>query len=249
MTISLTNASLAYPLLGAAGSYSLSKGLNKVGGVLRGGRQGLRKEGVPRVSALTDLSIKIEDGDRVGIIGHNGAGKSSLLKLIAGIYTPTSGSVDVKGNICSLLDLNTGYEPDLSGRENVVQKLRLKGFQKREAIEICKSVEEFCELGDFFELPIRSYSTGMFVRLSFAVATCLKPDILVLDEMLSAGDASFIEKAQSRLGGFIDSSRIIILASHDMNLLVSICNKGLLLNHGSVEYFGDMRSAVQMYSK
>ena len=98
-------------------------------------------------------------------------------------------------------------------------------------------------------MPIRSYSTGMFVRLSFAVATCLKPDILVLDEMLSAGDASFIEKAQSRLGGFIDSSRIIILASHDMNLLVSICNKGLLLNHGSVEYFGDMRSAVQMYSK
>ena len=100
-----------------------------------------------------------------------------------------------------------------------MQKLRLKGFQKREAIEICKSVEEFCELGDFFELPIRSYSTGMFVRLSFAVATCLKPDILVLDEMLSAGDASFIEKAQSRLGGFIDSSRIIILASHDMNCL------------------------------
>ena len=132
MTISLTNASLAYPLLeSVAGSYSLSKRVtNKVGGVLRGGRQGLRKEGVPRVSALTDLSIKIEDGDRVGIIGHNGAGKSSLLKLIAGIYTPTSGSVDVKGNICSLLDLNTSYEPDLS-RENVVQKLRLRVSKRR----------------------------------------------------------------------------------------------------------------------
>ena len=244
MTIYAQNLGLNYPLLEKIpGSYSLSKTiLRSVGGVIN-----RNTEKIPEVRALDGLTFKINDGERLGIVGHNGAGKSSLLKTLAGIYPNTSGSLVVNGSISSLLDLNTGFEPDLSGRKNIIQKMKMQGVDKKEIESRVREIEDFCELNEFFDLPIRSYSTGMFVRLSFGLATASTPDILILDEMLSAGDAAFIQKAKKRLDDFLEKSRIIILASHDMSLLARTCNKGLLLKQGQQQYFGDIETAIKMY--
>jgi ABC-type polysaccharide/polyol phosphate transport system ATPase subunit len=246
MSITFRNVSVAYPVLEAVvGSYSLSgKIIGKVGGLIKANSREMR---IPTVVALDNINFQLGTGDRLAIIGHNGAGKSTLLKTICGIYPPASGTAEITGRISSLLDLSTGFEADLSGRKNVRQKLRMLGIPRSTIRDVEESIERFCELGSFYDLPIRTYSTGMYIRLSFAIATSLTPDILVLDEMLSAGDAAFIEKAKCRLDDFLAISRIIILASHDLSLLQSVCNKGIVLSGGKQVYCGPIKEAIDLY--
>jgi ABC-type polysaccharide/polyol phosphate transport system ATPase subunit len=187
------------------------------------------------ITALKNLSFSLESGDAVGVIGHNGAGKSTLLRTMAGIYQPESGSIYRKGNVATVLEIGAGLEAELSGYENIINLGMMMGMSLQEARAIIPDVEEFTELGDFLQLPVRTYSSGMTMRLMFAVATAITPEILLLDEMFSTGDAGFQEKSLSRIKKLISSAQIFIFASHDKELIKTYCNRIFRLEHGELQ--------------
>jgi lipopolysaccharide transport system ATP-binding protein len=194
---------------------------------------------VIHVRALDGINFKLLDGDRMGIIGHNGAGKSTLLKVLAGVYEPDRGRVDVQGRISSMIDINLGLDMELTGRENIVTMGRMRGYTLREIHKKIPEIIEFSELGNFIDLPIKTYSAGMTTRLVFGVATSLEPDILLMDEWIGAGDAGFFQKAVDRLNDILTRSRVIVLASHNFSLINDLCNKLLVLDSGKQIFFGD----------
>ncbi|MDX2074368.1 MAG: ABC transporter ATP-binding protein [Alphaproteobacteria bacterium] len=184
--------------------------------------------------AVKDFSVHIVSGERVGIVGHNGAGKSTLLKTLCRIYEPTEGRIAVRGRIAPLLEIGAGFHPEFTGRENIYLNGAILGYSKREIRAIEHEVIAFAELEEFIDTPVKYYSTGMYMRLAFSLATSMQPDILVLDELFAGGDSSFIVKAKARMHQLIDRASIMIMVSHDANLVRSLCNRVIWLDHGKI---------------
>jgi homopolymeric O-antigen transport system ATP-binding protein len=197
-----------------------------------GGRLARETSSRVLVQALSDLSFEFSRGDRVGLVGHNGSGKTTLLRVLSGIYEPVRGRLEVRGRVSSLLDLSLGMDHEATGLENIVLRGVLMGMSPSSIQKKVDEIAEFSELGDYLSMPIRTYSSGMLLRLAFSVATSVAPEILLLDEWLSVGDATFREKAERRLLDMIESSAIMVLASHDENLIRRFCSKMLRLEHG-----------------
>jgi len=190
------------------------------------------------VRALHNIDLDLADGDRLGIVGHNGAGKSTILKVISRIYEPQSGKVDVSGSLSSLVDITLGMDGEATGWDNIRFRGAFMGFTSAQTRDLAPSIAEFCELGDYMNLPLRTYSSGMFMRLAFAIATSVHPEIIVMDEMIGAGDAGFIDKAVARLNGMLGGSKILVMASHSNATIRKFCNKALWLTNGGIRAFG-----------
>jgi lipopolysaccharide transport system ATP-binding protein len=183
------------------------------------------------VRALNHISIDLKDGDRLGIMGPNGSGKSTLLRTIAGIYQPSSGKIEVKGSIASLIDISLGMDNEATGYENIRMRAIMMGMTLKQIKRIEEEIADFTELGKFLELPVRTYSTGMHLRLGFAVSTTVPADIILMDEWLSVGDSDFIIKAEKRLHDYIQKSSILVIASHSEDLISKLTNQTLRLEH------------------
>ncbi len=199
------------------------------------------------IQALTDVSFALEEGDRVALIGHNGAGKTTLLRVLAGIYHPVSGTIVTKGRIAPLFDVSLGMSPDSTGWENIRIRALYLGMSDEELARKIDGIAEFTELGQFLDMPMRTYSLGMQTRLAFAVSTAIEPEILLLDEGIGAGDAAFFEKANKRLDAFVERSGIMVLASHAEALVDRLCNKGIVMEHGRVRFIGPKDEALAFY--
>ncbi|NWA68877.1 ABC transporter ATP-binding protein [Pseudomonas reactans] len=202
---------------------------------------------VADIHALKDISLEINSGERVGLLGHNGAGKSTFLKTVAGLYPISSGSLKVEGQVRSLFDLSLGFEPDATGRENILYRGLLLGLSPQFMREKSDEIVDFAGLGEFIDYPIKTYSAGMQVRLAFAISTTVGGDILLLDEVIGAGDANFMAKARERITGLIEKAEILVLATHDFSALRSICNRGLVFHHGELVFDGTCDKAVAEY--
>lgn len=203
-----------------------------------GGRLMKDQRDIAVVRALSNIAFRVEEGDRLGLIGHNGSGKTSLLKVLAGIYEPTEGVVEVSGRITSMIASSAGLDPEASGLQNIYNLALMRLVRKSVIKERVPSIIEFAELGAFINLPLKTYSAGMVARLMFGVATELDADILILDEWMGAGDASFREKSAQRMQKFVESAKMVVLATHDTNLVQTVCNKVCVLEGGRMSYFG-----------
>jgi len=189
------------------------------------------------VRALNGVNFEFYEGDRVGIMGHNGSGKTTLLRVLAGAYEPVAGSIVVDGRIASMLSITLGMDMEATGFENIFLRATIMGLKPKQVAPLADEICEFSELGDYIHMPMRTYSSGMSMRLAFAISTSIAADIILMDEWLSAGDASFSEKAQSRLTRLVDQAKILVLASHDEQLIRRSCNKILHLDHGDLVKF------------
>lgn len=210
---------------------------------------GTRRVEVHDIVALKGVSVDIDAGQRVGLLGHNGAGKSTFLKMVAGIYPVFSGTRVVEGTIRSLFDLSLGFEPDATGRENILYRGLLLGLTPAFMRGIEEEVVEFADLGEFIDYPIKTYSAGMQVRLAFAISTAVGGDILLLDEVIGAGDARFRRKAKDRIHALIERSEILVLASHDFSTLEVLCDRGLVFHHGELRFDGAIGESIREYNK
>ena len=244
--ISLKNVTADFPIYGSQVSLRNVLFGRVVGGVLRrpsdtGNRVVVR--------ALDNVSLTINHGDQLGLIGHNGAGKSTMLRVLAGIYEPSLGSVTVEGHVSPLFNVSAGLDLDDSGYENIVTCALLLGMSRDEIERKIPEIAEFSELSDYLGLPARTYSTGMLVRLGFAIATAIDPEILLLDEWLGAGDARFAARAAKRVEAMIERSSIMVLASHSDELIRQMCNRVILLDHGRVLADGPTTDVLDMYTR
>ena len=224
------NVTIKYPVYNGAAK-SLQKALLNVG---TGGLLSRVPGEVFTVTALDSVSFELHDGDSVGLIGHNGAGKTTLLRAMAGIYTPTSGSITSAGKISTIIELGAGLDSELTGYENIYRLGSLLGIPKILLEKMMPSIEDFTELGNFLEAPVRTYSSGMLMRLMFAVSTSNQPEILLVDEMFGTGDKNFQEKAKARMESLISAAKIFVFASHSEELINKFCNRIFELKHGAV---------------
>ena len=197
--------------------------------------------------AVKDVSFEVKAGDRVGIVGHNGAGKSSLLKALCRVYESSDGKISVDGRIVPLLEIGAGFHPEFTGRENIYLNGAILGCTKRQIIEIEPEVIAFAELEEFIDTAVKYYSTGMYMRLAFSLATAMHPDILILDEIFAGGDAAFMEKARVRMYALIDKANIMIMVSHDHQLVKSLCNRVIWMDHGKLVADGLPEDIVGRY--
>ncbi|WP_244265890.1 ABC transporter ATP-binding protein [Acidovorax radicis] len=204
---------------------------------------------VKDVHALKNINLEITGGERVGLLGHNGAGKSTFLKTVAGLYPVSSGKVEVRGQVRSLFDLSLGFEPDATGRENILYRGLLLGLTPKFMREKQVEIVEFADLREFIDYPIKTYSAGMQVRLAFAISTAVGGDILLLDEVIGAGDANFMVKARLRIAQLIERAEILVLASHDFSALKSLCQRGVVFHRGEVVFDGAVDDAISEYKK
>jgi ABC-type polysaccharide/polyol phosphate transport system ATPase subunit len=195
--------------------------------------------------ALQDVSFSLGPGERVGIIGPNGAGKSTLLKTICRIFEPSKGRISVDGRVAPILELGAGFHPEFTGRENIYFNGTILGYRKDHIRAIEHEVIRFAELEDFIDTPVKYYSTGMYIRLAFSLATTLDPDILVLDELFAGGDASFVKRGKERMTNMINRANVMILVSHEQSLLQSLCERFIWIDHGKVVADGDARVLAQ----
>lgn len=209
-----------------------------------------RRRRTPRiVRALQSVSLTIQAGERVGIIGPNGAGKSTLLKVMARIYPPHGGEVKIEGHVCPLFEFATGFEMEANGWDNIRTRALLLGMPARQIEEKIEEIAQFTDLGDFLDLPVRCYSSGMLLRLAFATSTAVNPEILLLDEVMAAGDAAFIERARARMDALMERASIVVFASHSLGMLPKFCERTIWLDHGRVVLDGDTRDVVGAYKK
>lgn len=188
--------------------------------------------------ALDDVSLNITAGERVGIVGHNGAGKSTFLKALCRVYEPTKGRVRVEGRLAPLLEIGAGFHPEFTGRENIYFNGAILGYTPQQLHAIESEIVAFAELEQFIDMPVKYYSTGMYLRLAFSLATACEPDILVLDEMFAGGDVAFVQRATDRMKRMIDRANIMILVSHNLDLLASMCERVIWLDHGRIRRDG-----------
>jgi lipopolysaccharide transport system ATP-binding protein len=191
------------------------------------------KASIQSITALHEINLSLKDGDRLGVMGPNGAGKSTLLRTIAGVYQPSIGHIHVKGSIASLIDISLGMDMEATGYENIRMRAIMMGMKLKQIKLIEEEIADFTELGKFLELPVRTYSTGMHMRLGFGVSTTVPADIILMDEWLSVGDSDFLVKAEKRLHDYIKKSSILLMASHNENTISKICNKTISLSHSS----------------
>ena len=221
---------LKYPIYNV-GTMSLKKAILDIG---TGGK--LSKDSkLVKITALENVSFKLNDGDSVGLVGHNGAGKTTLLRTMAGIFTPISGTISKVGKTSTIIELGAGLDSELSGYENVFRMGLLLGMSRTHIQDLLPSIEDFTELGAFLEAPVRTYSSGMLMRLMFAVSTANKPEILLVDEMFGAGDKSFQDKAKARMENIISASKIFVFASHSDELIQKFCNRVFEISHGTLK--------------
>jgi len=199
------------------------------------------------VHAIRDMNLSIQDGERLAIIGHNGAGKSSFLKMVSGIYPPASGELIVDGRISSMFELSTGFEMEQNGWDNIYLRGLMLGETPNSIKLKMKEIADFSELGDFLNMPVKYYSTGMFVRLAFSVSTAIKPDILLLDEVVGAGDAGFIAKATLRMKEMMEISKIMVLVTHSMQSAIEMCNRCIWLERGNIMMDGSPEEVTRAY--
>jgi ABC-type polysaccharide/polyol phosphate transport system ATPase subunit len=197
--------------------------------------------------ALREISFSIESGTRLGVVGGNGAGKSTLLRMLARIYPPTSGRVTVRGNVAPLIEMGAGFNAELSGTDNILLNGAMLGFSRKSMLSKVDGIFEFAGLREFADLPLKYYSSGMYMRLAFSIATEVDPEILILDEALGVGDAAFIDKAKARIRNLLDRSKAVILVSHDMKSLRELCTRGIWLQHGRLMADGPIDEIVDRY--
>lgn len=241
--IEFRNVDISLPIFNATSRSLSSKFLN----VATGGKLDTNAAGRISVTALSNLDFKVSSGDRVGLIGHNGAGKSTLLRALSGVYSPTKGSISRNGNIGSLIDVGLGINAEATGRENIYIRGTLLGLSKTEIDARMEEIISFSELGDFVNMPVRTYSSGMHLRLAFSVSTVVRPEILLMDEWLSVGDEGFRHKAEERLREMVDATEILVIASHSRELLESVCNRVIWLEHGEIKMDGPADNILGAY--
>lgn len=240
-TIKLDDASFWYPVFDVAGRSLKASLLRQFGGD--------RDGGVVEVRALSDISLEFNDGDRIGLIGRNGAGKSTLLKVLAGLLHPQKGGVRIDGRVVPLITRGLGIHPELSGFKNIELPMRLLGATEAEIKIAKREVPEWSGLGDFIHLPVRTYSDGMRARLMFALCTAVRGEILIMDEWLSAGDADFVDKAQLRLRGLLEETRIVVLSSHSLDIIRKMCNVACWMEQGQIVMIGNVDDVIPAYLK
>ncbi len=207
------------------------------------------KQKIQDIEALKNISLAISPGERVGLIGHNGAGKSTFLKMVAGLYPISSGRREVIGTVRALFDLSLGFEPEATGRENILYRGLLLGLTPKFMRSVREDIIAFTDIGEFIDYPLKTYSAGMQVRLAFAISTMVGGDILLIDEVIGAGDANFAQKAKARIASLIAASNILILATHDFSALRDICKRAIVLHHGEVKFDGAVDLAVNEYKR
>lgn len=241
--LSLQNVSVTFPIY-HGGSRSLKKSL-----LFRSSGGHLASDANQRivVEALRDITIKTSAGDRIALLGSNGAGKTTLLRVMAGIYEPVVGRVISSGRISPMFDIGLGIDTDISGYENIRLRGLVLGLSADVIEERMDDIVAFTELGDYLDLPVRTYSSGMMTRLTFAVATCFAPEILLMDEWIMAGDAHFIAKAQDRVEGFVEKASILVLASHSMSICRKFCNRGIWMKQGEIVADGPIEDVIEAY--
>ncbi len=238
-SIQLKDVSLAYPVYGA----SARRLTNTILSAAVGGRL-LKDNGIVEVEALKNVNLTLKTGDRVGLIGHNGAGKTSLLKILAQIYEPTKGIANISSQANCLFDIMMGMDFELTGYENILLRGLILGLSKKECRKIMPDIEAFAELGEFMKMPIKTYSSGMLVRLAFGIITSIPSEILLIDEVVNVGDANFMGKAKARIVNLIHRSDIMVLSTHDLRLIREFCNKVVLLEKGKVKFYSDIDEII-----
>ena len=199
--------------------------------------------------ALNSISFSVNKGECFGIIGTNGSGKSTILKIITGVLQPTTGSVEVNGRVSALLELGAGFDLELTGRENIYLNGAVLGYTKKFLNSKMNEIIEFSELGDFIEMPIRNYSSGMMARLAFSIASVVNPEILIVDEILSVGDATFQKKSRNRMEELMNGGATVLFVSHDIEQIEELCDKVIWLEHGTCKMFGDTKEICALYKK
>ena len=242
VSIDTHEACVDFPIFDAK-SRSVKKAfLGKAGGTI-----GRNSSNVVVVEALRDITISLKEGDRVGLVGHNGAGKSTLLRLLSGIYEPTRGRASIQGRVAPVFDLGVGMDPEISGFENIIIRGLFLGMTRKQMLGKMDEIAEFTELGDYLAMPMRTYSTGMRVRVALGVVTSIEPEILLLDEGIGAVDAEFMKKARTRLQALVERAGILVFASHSDEFLVQLCNTAMWIDHGSVRQSGSIRDVLTAY--
>lgn len=229
-SIKATGLTLDYPVYNS-NSRSMK---NAVLRATTGGRIARDSANKTYVRSLDSLDFTVRQGERIGLVGHNGSGKSTLLRALAGVYAPTSGSLDVIGRVVSLLDINLGMDVDATGYENIMLRGIMMGLTPAQVRARTEEIAQFTDLGEYLEMPLRSYSSGMQMRLAFTVSTCVEADILLMDEWLSVGDAEFQEKAAARLSDLVSRSAILVIATHSPQLVQKVCTRQIELFHGKI---------------
>jgi ABC-type polysaccharide/polyol phosphate transport system ATPase subunit len=242
--IELQDVSVEFPLYHAS-TRSLKNRL--IGSMSLGGRIGEDAAHRVCVKALNGLSLSFEHGDHVALLGANGAGKSTLLRVLAGIYEPMRGRVKIKGRVASLFNIALGFDSETTGYENILMRGLLLGMSRSEIRERRDEIAAFTELGDYLAMPLRTYSSGMMMRLAFAVSTHVDAEILLMDEWIGAGDAAFTQKAERRLGELVGGAAILVLASHSEEIVRNTCNKAVLLRRGAVAHVGNVDEVLEIY--
>jgi len=228
--VNFENVTVKYPIYNAK-SMSLRNQLVRIG---TGGKLSKETIDVINITALDEVSFELKKGDAIGLVGHNGAGKTTLLRTIAGIYTPVSGKISRQGRVSTIIELGAGMDHELSGYENIYRMGMLLGATRKEMDSKIDEIADFAELGNFLAVPVRTYSSGMLMRLMFAVGTSIEPEILLIDEMFSTGDANFQEKAHARMEALINAAEIFVFASHSPELIQRHCNRIFTLSHGKI---------------
>jgi ABC-2 type transport system ATP-binding protein len=242
VSIETHNAWVEFPIFDAK-SRSLKKTfLGKAGGTI-----GRNTSNVLVIEALRDITLSLSMGDRVGLVGHNGAGKSTLLRLMSGIYEPTRGSAIVRGKVAPVFDLGVGMDPEISGYENIIIRGLFLGETRKTMQAKVDEIAEFTELGDYLSMPLRTYSTGMRVRLAMGVVTSIDPEILLLDEGIGSVDAEFLKKAQTRLQKLVERSGILVFASHSNEFLARLCKTAIWIDHGELRMMGGIEEVIRAY--
>ena len=244
-SLQLTGVTVDFPVY-SADSRSLKNDLLRKS---TGGRIGRNAGNRLSVRALEDVNLALGRGDRIGLIGANGSGKTTLLRVLAGIYQPTRGRVRRRGRVASLFDISLGIDHGATGYENIMMRGMFLGLAPAEVRERTDEIAAFTELGDYLAMPVYTYSTGMMLRLAFAVCTCIEPEILLMDEWIGVGDAAFVEKAERRLEEFVARAGILVLASHNPVLLERICTTGMLLDSGRIRASGPIGEVLRVYSR
>ncbi len=242
-SIRLEDVFVQFPIYSAAGR-SLKKQFVRA---TSGGRV-LNDTGRVVVNALRGVTLSVDHGDRLGIVGHNGAGKTTLLRVLAGVYEPVRGAVAISGRVIPLFELGFGIDPEATGYDNIVLRGTLLGIPRKELMSHLQEVADFTELGDYMHMPVRTYSTGMYLRLAFAVSTVVTPDILLMDEFLAVGDAQFMAKAERRMDQLVSRAGIMVLASHSEHLIRRLCNRAVWMHAGEVRCVGAMEDVMAQYT-
>jgi ABC-2 type transport system ATP-binding protein/lipopolysaccharide transport system ATP-binding protein len=239
--VTLNKINLHYPLY----DVNATDFRSRIMSVATGGT--IKKGEIFTVHALKDISFEASAGDKIAILGGNGAGKSTLLKAMSNIYEPTSGNIDIQGNVATLLDLQLGMNDELTGLQNIYCMSYVMGCTKKEIEEKIDSIVEYSELGDFINIPVRTYSSGMRVRLAFSIIGFVQTDILLIDEFFGAGDKNFVQKAREKMFNIVKDSNILFLVSHKLDLVKEICNKAIIMNKGQIVEMGSMDKVGKKY--